>query len=78
MHGKYTKGNIAKALEKLIEEEAVLGKVYGKSTIYTVKQAKQDDASAENTENISKFITEATEALNQMISENKALDQGII
>lgn len=38
LHGKYQKTNIVKALERLVDQDEVVSKTYGKISIYVVKQ----------------------------------------
>jgi hypothetical protein len=40
LQGKYTKTSIGKALEKLIDQDMIVSKTFGKAVIYTVKQVR--------------------------------------
>lgn len=62
-------------MEKLVEDDLVLAKVYGKTTIYSVKQ--QLDA-ADNTEDLSKTINDLTEKCEELVGENRKLDSSRI
>lgn len=75
LHAKYTKGSIAKALDKLMEDELVFGKVYGKTTIYSIKQATQDTNTTEDMDTVDKKVSDLSEQLETVITENKKLDQ---
>ncbi|KAI9359700.1 Tat binding protein 1-interacting protein-domain-containing protein [Pilaira anomala] len=75
LHAKYSKTNITKALEKLVEDDLVLAKVYGKTTIYSVKQ--QLDA-ADNTEDLSKAINDLAEKCEALVGENRKLDSTLM
>jgi hypothetical protein len=90
LHQKYTKSNISKALEKLVEDESLFGKVYGKTTVYSVKQKTAKEAggeegeeggassTTENLDSLSKNISELTEKHAELVIENKKLDQGML
>lgn len=78
LHAKFTKGSITKALDKLMEEESVLGKVYGKTTIYSIKQVAQDTNTTEDMATIARTIDDLSEQLEVVVTENKKLDQGIV
>ncbi|KAI9260844.1 Tat binding protein 1-interacting protein-domain-containing protein [Helicostylum pulchrum] len=71
LHSKYTKTSITKALEKLVEDETVFAKVYGKTTIYSVKQVTNP---SDNVNELSNSISELTEKYQEIIAENKNLD----
>ncbi|GAA5816438.1 hypothetical protein MFLAVUS_009967 [Mucor flavus] len=71
LHSKYTKTSITKSLEKLIEDESVFAKAYGKTTIYSVKQATNP---SDNVNELSNSISEMTEKFQETVAENKNLD----
>ncbi|GAA5804060.1 hypothetical protein HPULCUR_009546 [Helicostylum pulchrum] len=71
LHSKYTKTSITKALEKLVEDETVFAKVYGKTTIYSVKQVTNP---SDNVNELSNSISELTEKYQEIVAENKNLD----
>lgn len=75
LHSKYSKTNITKALEKLIEDELVFSKLYGKTSIYSVKQAPNEASSAsDDLENISKSISDLNEKTEELVAENRKYD----
>lgn len=61
-----------------MEDELVFGKVYGKTTIYSIKQATQDTNTTEDMETVDKKVSELSEQLETVITENKKLDQGTL
>ncbi|KAI8064062.1 Tat binding protein 1-interacting protein-domain-containing protein [Thamnidium elegans] len=71
LHSKYSKTSITKALEKLVEDETVFAKVYGKTTIYSVKQVTNP---SDNVGELSNSISELTEKYQEILTENKKLD----
>jgi hypothetical protein len=60
----------------LIDDELVLGKIYGKTTIYSIKQTTEDKNLEENMNNVTKSINELTEKLETIVADSKKLDQG--
>lgn len=60
----------------MIDDELVLGKIYGKTTIYSIKQATENKNLEENMNNVTKSINELTEKLETIVADNKKLDQG--
>ncbi|CAO3636744.1 unnamed protein product [Mucor fragilis] len=75
LHAKYTKGSITKALDQLVKDESIMSKAYGKSTIYSTKQSMDDVPSEEEVRAMEKSLEELTERHNELVSENKTLDQ---
>ncbi|KAI7901116.1 Tat binding protein 1-interacting protein-domain-containing protein [Cokeromyces recurvatus] len=75
LHSKYSKGVITKVLDKLIEDDLVLSKTYGKSIIYSIKQDIENIPGQEEQELIDKSINEFTQKYEDLSMENKRLDQ---
>jgi 26S proteasome regulatory subunit (ATPase 3-interacting protein) len=75
LHAKYTKGAIAKALDKLIEDKSVISKTYGKTIIYSVKQNIDDIPSANEIEEIQKSTAICSDKHEELLNENKKLEQ---
>ncbi|KAI9476465.1 MAG: Tat binding protein 1-interacting protein-domain-containing protein [Benjaminiella poitrasii] len=75
LHSKYTKGVIVKVLDKLIEDDLVMSKIYGKTMIYSVKQDTENIPSQEEQEAIEKSITDLTHKHEELLVENKKLEQ---
>jgi 26S proteasome regulatory subunit (ATPase 3-interacting protein) len=74
LHAKYTKGAIVKALEKLIEDQSVISKTYGKTIIYAVKQNTNDIPSAAEIEEIERSAATLVEKNEELLDENKKLE----
>ncbi|KAI8331953.1 Tat binding protein 1-interacting protein-domain-containing protein [Chlamydoabsidia padenii] len=74
LQGKYTKTTIGKALEKLIDQDLVVSKTFGKAVIYTIKQEKTSEGE-ENDLTLSKELETATEKVEQLRSENRQRQQ---
>jgi hypothetical protein len=59
----------------LVEEDSVFSKLYGKTTIYSVKQVVKEVGSAEDLEEISKSISDLNEKNEILFSKNRKSDQ---
>ncbi|KAI9314756.1 Tat binding protein 1-interacting protein-domain-containing protein [Dichotomocladium elegans] len=66
LHGKQPKTDIVKALERLTEQDVVVSKLYGKMSIYSIKQAS---------EAIQTEIDQLTKTLEEISQENLKLTQ---
>lgn len=75
MHGTYSKSQVVKALDKLVKDEQLISKVYGKSTIYSIKQHRTEEDEGDNNE-IRSDVNKLTEKLNEIKNENKKFEEG--
>ncbi|KAG2215172.1 hypothetical protein INT46_001448 [Mucor plumbeus] len=75
LHAKYTKGSIVKALDQLVKDDSVISKVYGKTSIYSIKQSSDNAPTEEEINALQKSLNELTEKHEELSSENKKLDQ---
>ncbi|KAI8074264.1 Tat binding protein 1-interacting protein-domain-containing protein [Gilbertella persicaria] len=76
LHNKYSKSVIAKVLERLIDEDLVFSKTYGKTLIYSVKQAKDENGPSEqDIEKMEKSMIELDQKYEELLAENKKLEQ---
>ncbi|RCI02706.1 hypothetical protein CU098_012551 [Rhizopus stolonifer] len=67
---------IAKVLERLIDEDLVFSKTYGKTLIYSVKQAKDENGPSEqDIEKMEKSMIELDQKYEELLAENKKLEQ---
>lgn len=64
-------------LEKLTADTSIISKTYGKTVIYSVKQ-NLDMPSANEIEEIEKTTTTLSEKHEELLNENKKLEQGNI
>ncbi|KAI9281570.1 Tat binding protein 1-interacting [Sporodiniella umbellata] len=77
LHATCPKSHIIKALDHLVKEEKLITKVYGKSTIYAVKQNLESDSGTNDAQRIRVAIQETLESLETIERENKALKSKI-
>ncbi|OBZ91481.1 Homologous-pairing protein 2 [Choanephora cucurbitarum] len=75
LHAKYTKSTIVKILDKLIDDELVFSKTYGKTIIYSIKQNEEESPSEKDMEKMEKSINELNQELEVLLEENKKLEQ---
>ncbi|KAI8374801.1 Tat binding protein 1-interacting protein-domain-containing protein [Blakeslea trispora] len=75
LHGKYTKSTITKVLDKLIDDDLVFSKNYGKTVIYSIKQNEEEAPSEKDMEKMEKSINELTQELEELLEENKKIEQ---
>ncbi|SAM09414.1 hypothetical protein [Absidia glauca] len=73
LQGKYTKTSIGKALEKLIDQDMIVSKTFGKAVIYTVKQEKTTDVGDDQA--LAKELETTTERLQTLRGENRQRQQ---
>ncbi|KAG1313456.1 hypothetical protein G6F64_002239 [Rhizopus arrhizus] len=74
LHGTYSKSQVVKALDKLVKYEQLISKVYGKSTIYSIKQHRTEEDEGDNNE-IRSDVNRLTEKLNEIKNENKKFEE---
>ncbi|KAG2198026.1 hypothetical protein INT47_004993 [Mucor saturninus] len=75
LHNKYSKTNITKALDRLVEDETVFSKMYGKTTIYSVKQ--QEGSAEEDMEALVRETLDKEEKIQVLVSENRKLETAL-
>ncbi|KAI8969084.1 Tat binding protein 1-interacting protein-domain-containing protein [Mycotypha africana] len=75
LHATISKGNITKTLDKLIEDEVVVSKTYGKQVIYSVKQQTDNQPTPEEVEAIEKKTAELQEKYDALAQDNKKAEQ---
>lgn len=59
----------------MIKDDSVVSKVYGKTSIYSIKQSSDDAPTEEEINALQKSLDELTEKHEELTSENKKLDQ---
>ncbi|CAO3595595.1 unnamed protein product [Absidia cylindrospora] len=75
LQGKYTKATLGKALDKLIHQDLVVSKTFGKSVIYTIKQEKPTEE--EDDQSLDKELSSTSEKLDQLKEENRRRQQAL-
>ncbi|ORZ21977.1 Tat binding protein 1-interacting protein-domain-containing protein [Absidia repens] len=75
LQGRYTKTTLSKALDKLIDQDLVVSKTFGKSVIYTIKQ--ENPTEEEDDQSLDKEISSTTEKLDQLKEENRRRQQAL-
>lgn len=77
LHSKYSKAHVIKALDKLVEEGELLSKLYGKTSIYSIKQNIVENNKSEHIlDAIDIEINKTTDKMNIIKAENKKLEEG--
>ncbi|KAG0736239.1 hypothetical protein G6F15_011008 [Rhizopus arrhizus] len=76
LHSKYSKAHVIKALDKLVEEGELLSKLYGKTSIYSIKQNIVENNKSEHIlDAIDIEINKTTDKMNIIKAENKKLEE---
>ncbi|KAI7874067.1 TBPIP-domain-containing protein [Lichtheimia hyalospora FSU 10163] len=73
LQGKYQKSSIVKALDRLTEQETVVSKAYGKMTIYSIKQDKNDIQTPEQLEAMNINLEKLAKEFEIVMQENRHL-----
>ncbi|KAG1636572.1 hypothetical protein G6F45_001183 [Rhizopus arrhizus] len=76
LHSKYSKAHVIKALDKLAEEGELLSKLYGKASIYSIKQNIVENNKSEHIlDAIDIEINKTTDKMNIIKAENKKFEE---
>lgn len=57
-----------------MEEEAVFSKLYGKTTIYSIRQQIKEAGSTDDLETISRQISDVHEKIEALVSDNRKME----
>ncbi|KAI8086645.1 Tat binding protein 1-interacting protein-domain-containing protein [Halteromyces radiatus] len=68
LQGKYTKTTLGKTLDKLLDQELVVSKTFGKTVIYTIKQ---EDSPGDDGQAMKQERDRLTQQLDQLNNENR-------
>jgi hypothetical protein len=77
LHNQYTKTQVQKTLTQLVADEALVCKVYGKQSVYCIKQdAKENAPTQQELDQYDQMIKDNKEKLQALKEKYKELQSG--